>query len=110
AIFFVFAIAYSRRDFGPMLNAEVRARTTGQVLSPQAKVDEASADGKELEPIPGKPQRAINAVLPVLVLVFGVIGGLFATGEGDSVREIIGSADSYKSLMWASLLAVLTAG
>ncbi len=109
AIMFVFAIVISRRDFGPMLKAEVRARTTGRVLSPQAKVDEASADGKELAPVEGKPQRAMNAVIPVLVLVIGVIGGLFATGEGETVREIIGTADSYKALMWASLLSVLAA-
>jgi Na+/H+ antiporter NhaC len=109
AIFFVFAIASSRRDFGPMLNAEVRARTTGAVLGPNAKVDEAVAEGKELEPVAGRPQRAVNAIIPVVVLVVGVIGGLFATGEGESVRDIIGTADSYKALMWASLLAVLAA-
>lgn len=109
ALFFVFAIASSRRDFGPMLHAEVRARTTGKVLGPDARVDEAASEGKELEPVGGKPQRAVNAILPVIVLVVGVIGGLFATGEGDSVQEIIGSADSYKALMWASLLAVLVA-
>ncbi|MDX1741871.1 MAG: Na+/H+ antiporter NhaC family protein, partial [Rhodothermales bacterium] len=31
------------------------------------------------------------------------------TGEGDNVRDIIGSADSYKALMWASLMGVLVA-
>jgi Na+/H+ antiporter NhaC len=109
ALFFVFAIASSRRDFGPMLHAEVRARTTGKVLGPDARVDEAAAEGKELVPIEGRPQRAMNAIIPVVVLVGGVVGGLFATGEGDSVRDIIGTADSYKALMWASLLAVLAA-
>jgi Na+/H+ antiporter NhaC len=109
ALFFVFAIASTRRDFGPMLHAEVRARTTGVVLRPDANVDEAAIEGKELAAIEGKPQRAVNAIIPVVVLVVGVIGGLFATGEGDNVRDIIGTADSYKALMWASLLAVLAA-
>jgi hypothetical protein len=43
------------------------------------------------------------------VLVVGVVGGLLATGEGDSIREIISSADSYKAMMWASLLSVIVA-
>ena len=114
AIFFVFAIANSRRDFGPMLRAEVRARTTGQVLGPGAKVDEAAVEGEELAPKEGKPERAINAILPVGVLVFAVLGSLYVTGSeaagpGAGLRDIIGGADSYQALMWASLLGVLTA-
>ena len=114
AIFFVFAVANSRRDFGPMLKAEVRARTTGQVLGPGAKVDEAAAEGEELAPKEGKPARAVNALLPVAVLVVGVLASLYVTGAeaagpGAGLRDIIGEADSYKALMWASLLGVLTA-
>lgn len=109
AVFFVFAVAYTRRDFGPMLQAEIRTRTTGKVLGPDAVVDEAALSSKEMTPNEGKPQRAVNAIIPVLVLVFGVLGGLWATGTGDSVREIIGSSDSYTALMWASLLGVVVA-
>ncbi|MFQ5745395.1 MAG: Na+/H+ antiporter NhaC family protein [Acidobacteriota bacterium] len=109
AMFFVFVVAYSRRDFGPMYHAELRARTTGQLVSPEARLDEAAVGGKELQPKEGKAHRAINAILPVLVLVATVLVGLYATGEGDSLHDIIGSSDSYKALMWASLLAALTA-
>ncbi|MEM1093570.1 MAG: Na+/H+ antiporter NhaC family protein [Bacteroidota bacterium] len=108
AIFFVLVVANSGRDFGPMYEAEVRARTTGQVLGPGAKVDTA-AESEELEPKSDKPQRALNAILPIAVLVIGVIVGLFITGEGDTVQDIIGDADSYKALMWASLAGVMTA-
>jgi Na+/H+ antiporter NhaC len=110
AIFFVFAVAWTGRDFGPMLAAETRARTTGQVLGPDAQVDPEAAEGKEVQPDPEKPTRAINAILPVAVLVGTVMIGLYVTGEGDTLREIIGSADSYKGLLWASLLGVVTAG
>ncbi|MEM9663653.1 MAG: Na+/H+ antiporter NhaC family protein [Bacteroidota bacterium] len=115
AIFFVFAVANSRRDFGPMYQAELRARTTGQVLRPGARVDDAAAEGEELKPPPGKPQRAVNALIPIGVLVGGVLTGLYVTGAesagaGASLREIIGEADSYKALVWASLLGVLAAG
>src|SRR5690625_215248 len=110
AIFFVLAVILTRRDFGPLMSAEVRARSTGLVLGSDAQVDEAVADSDELDPVADKPHRAINAVLPVIVLVVGVLGGLYVTGEGDGLRDIIGSADSYKALMWASLLAAITAG
>ena len=110
AIFFVFAVILTKRDFGPMMSAEVRARSTGLVLGSDAQVDEAVADSDELDPVADKPHRAINAVLPVIVLVVGVLGGLYVTGEGDGLRDIIGSADSYRALMWASLLAAITAG
>ncbi len=109
ALFFVFVIAFTDREFGPMYDAEHRARTTGAVLGADAKVDTAASEGAEFVPPEGKPRRGINAILPVLVLVVGVLVGLFVTGEGDSIRDIIGSADSYKALMWASLAGVLTA-
>ncbi len=109
AIVFVFAVASTGRDFGAMYEAENRARTTGELLRPGASVDPEATDGEHVRPVEGKPQRAVNAVLPVLVLVLGVLGGLLYTGEGESLRDIIGSADSYKSLMWASLLGVLVA-
>lgn len=109
AIFFVFLIAYTRRDFGPMYKAEVRARTLGQVIDPNAIIDEDAATSKETAPIEGKPHRAVNAIIPVMVLVFGVLGGLWYTGTGDSIKDIIGSSDSFSSLMWASLLAVFVA-
>jgi len=109
AVFFVFAVAISRRDFGPMLQAEIRARSTGQVIRPGADIDEAAVSGKEVAPKEGKPVRAINAVIPVLVLVFGVLAGLYATGEGDSIQEIINSSESYTALMWASIAGVLVA-
>ena len=114
AIFFVFAVANSRRDFGPMLQAEVRARTTGQVLGPGAKVDEAAVEGEELAPKVGKPERALNAIIPVAVLVVAVLASLYVTGSaaaepGAGLRGIIGNADSYRALMWASLLGVLAA-
>lgn len=110
AIFFVFLVSLSGRDFGPMYHAEVRARTKGQVLSPDARVDESAGGARELIPKEGHPQRAVNAMLPILVLISGVFVGLYTTGEGDTLREIIGDADSYKALMWASLVGAFTAG
>ena len=113
ALFFVFVVAYSRRDFGPMYDAEKRARDTGEVLGKGAKVDDA-AEGEELEPPEGTTNRARNAVIPIVVLIGSVLAGLYATGAAAAgpdagLRTIIGEADSYAALMWGSLLGVLTA-
>jgi len=115
ALIFVLAIAVTDREFGPMYDAEKRARETGEVLGESAKVDEAAGEGEELAPKDGIPNRAFNAIIPVLVLVFGVLGFLWTTGTAAagadaSIREIIGAADSYKALMYSSLLGVLVAG
>jgi Na+/H+ antiporter NhaC len=108
-ILFVLFVATTRKDFGAMRAAEQRAVRTGEVLGAGARVDEAAAGGAELTPPEGKPLRAINAIVPIVVLVGGVIAGLFITGSGDSLREVIGSADSYAALMWASLASVVAA-
>jgi len=115
ALFFVFLVAYLGLDFGPMYEAETRARETGKVLGDDANVDEAAEEGDELTPPEGTPLRAYNAVIPIIVLVGGVLGGLYATGLAAagpeaSLQDIIGDANSYKALMWGSLLGVLVAG
>ena len=114
ALFFVFVVAYSRKDFGPMARAERRARQTGQVLGPDAKVDEAAGKGEELKPKENTPRYAFNAVIPVAALVITVLAALYYTGGQSvgfdaSLSDIIGDADSYKALMYGSLLGVLTA-
>ena len=108
AIVFVFAVAITGRDFGPMYTAEVRSRTEGKVLRDDADVDSA-ASGDELEPDEETPERAFNAVVPIVVLVGVALIGLWVTGSGDSIQDIIGSADPFASLVWASLLGVLVA-
>jgi len=107
AFIFVLAVAVTGRDFGPMYKAEVRARK-GQVSSVSAE-DMPSLQGDQLEPKPNIPLRAINAFLPLLVLIGSLVGGLYITGEGASITDIIGSADAYKAMMWASLLGAVTA-
>ena len=114
ALFFVFLIAYTQYDFGPMYAAEKRARDTGEVLGEEAKVDEAAAEGEALQPPAGTPLRAFNAIIPIVVLVGGVLAGLYATGiqvvgAEAPLKDIIGEADSYTALMWGSLLGVLVA-
>ena len=104
---FVLMIILSGRDFGPMLKAERKARAT--------RVAEIEIQSE------AKPAHVIDALVPLAVLVFGTIIGLIATGYDAAVWQdagldffsklsaTIGAANSYQALMWASLLALLTA-
>jgi Na+/H+ antiporter NhaC len=105
ALVFVLMVAASGRDFGPMRLAERRARR-----EEAEETEETPAPVSDIDPRPGVEGRALVAMLPVGVLLGAVLVGLFVTGEGDNFRDIIGSADSYKALVWASLLGALAAG
>ncbi len=110
ALFFVLLVSASGRDFGPMLHAERQARKRDDSTDETASLRrDKSRELTALQPKAGQPHRMRNALLPILFLIGGVAGGLWITGEGDSLREIIGSADSYKALLWASTLGVLVA-
>ena len=107
AIFFVFAVASSGRDFGPMRAAEMRAR--GGVVAPPAKNELPALHGDVLEAKPNVPLRAVNAIVPIVLLIGTLLAGLFATGSGDTLTDIIGSADSYRAMLWASIVSAMAA-
>ncbi|MCW8925361.1 MAG: hypothetical protein OQJ84_03815, partial [Xanthomonadales bacterium] len=114
AIVFVFMVSVTGRDFGPMLKAERMAMEHGSAHSDPNK--DAAQEAETLQPVEGKPQRAFNAYIPVLVMVLGVVVGLYVTGSNaledtadPTLKDIIGSANSYTALMWASLVSMMTA-
>ncbi|MDX2419073.1 MAG: Na+/H+ antiporter NhaC family protein [Xanthomonadales bacterium] len=114
AILFVLMVSASGRDFGPMLESERRAQAHGSDHDEPLKT--SAQEAESLAPIDGKPQRAFNAYIPVLVMVLGVVAGLYVTGMEASadiidptLKDIIGNADSYTALMWASLCSMMTA-
>lgn len=109
AVVFVFAVAITGRDFGPMRAAEARARETGEVLRVGSNLGGAEELEEGLTPPPEMPRRLINALLPIVTLIAVTAIGLFTTGEGDDIIEIVGSGDSFSSLLWGSLLAVIVA-
>ncbi|MGM0587802.1 MAG: Na+/H+ antiporter NhaC family protein [Bacteroidota bacterium] len=106
-IFFVLLIAWSGRDFGPMLKSRIKlykAKHNPKLDKYNLYKDKIDKDEKEK-----KRSHWINAVLPIVMLVGGTIIGLFITGEGSSVQDIVSTADSYASLLWGSLLALAVA-
>ena len=104
AIFFVFLVVYTGKDFGPMYKAEMRARRSGDVVCPSA-TRSTDKSGEDFYHKDGIPCRAVNAVLPIVTMIATVIVGLFISGEGETVTDIIGSANAYSVLVWASLVA-----
>ena len=107
-ILFLLALGFSGRDFGPMYRAESEAQNADPS---QSVITEARMDDGELPDAPaGAPRRLVNFLIPIVVLVTSLVVGLMATGEGDTIQQVIGSSDPYKALMWASFLGALTAG
>ena len=104
---FVLMLILSGRDFGPMLKAERKARQAEAIVGSQYATEQ-------------KKVHIIDALIPLLVLIFGTIIGLVATGYEASVwsanssffsksSATIGQADSYQALLWSSILSLLTA-
>lgn len=102
AIVFVYLVAASGRDFGPMLRAEQDV-----TLSPPV-------DGEPASGTPDTPPRLMNALLPLGILVLGTLAGIYWTGRSGlpptaSLQDIIGNGNSYLAMLWSSTLAVIIA-
>jgi Na+/H+ antiporter NhaC len=106
-LLFVILIAWSGRDFATMLTSRInlyKAKHNPELDSYNLWKDKIEDDEKTK-----KVSHWSNAVIPIVTLVVGTIAGLFITGEGSSVQAIIESADSYKALLWGSLISVAVA-
>lgn len=141
-LIFILILIKTQKDYGPMLKAEIRARTTGQVSSAKTS-DEDEPNMEDLSPVAGSPIKWQYAVFPVATVIIMTIFGLLDTGfdsihsslypdgNGSSsygsiwanmgtlfnespsfftkLGKIIGAADSYVALLWASLSGVVVA-
>ncbi|NLG62660.1 MAG: Na+/H+ antiporter NhaC family protein, partial [Candidatus Cloacimonetes bacterium] len=106
ALVFVLLVSVTGRDFGPMLKAEQRARRGEGVSAPTARpaVDVTSS---YMSPPQGVPHRWYNAAIPVLTVIVVALAGIFYTGAqeapaGATLWQIVGGADPFKTLIWAS--------
>lgn len=113
-----FLIAFTRRDFGPMFKAERRARDTGQLFREGAQLATDLTDSSAVTPDERTPKRWWNAALPIATVLVAALVGLYITGVQSieakggtdfSIGNIVGSANSYHALLWASLLSCVVA-
>lgn len=117
---FILMLIWKGVDYGPMLKAEARAR---QNLTPTGIIED-EVDAELLDEVTvakGVKPRSFNAVIPVLIIVVGTLASLFYTGYDplvwsaensgffDKLSTTIGNADSFKALLWSSLLSLFSA-
>jgi len=118
-MFFVVLIAVMQRDFGPMLPAERRARTTGKLLADGAAPLSGDADS-QLKPVDGQVRHWIYAAIPLLTVMLVTFWGMWATGRDALVAggadtatadlwTVFGKADGSRALLWGSLIGTLLA-
>lgn len=124
ALVLVFGLILMRRDFGPMLHAERRARRTGKVLDDHARPLQDDVGLQDAHD-PGR-YRAGLAVWPVLAVLAGTVVALWVNGRSalladagtlglaeNGLRDIFAAADPATSLLLAvtvgSIVAILLA-
>jgi len=122
ALSLVLMVIITRRDFGPMLKAERRARHQNLPLAPDHK-PMAAVDERVANPADDTPRRARNALIPLCVLVLGTICGMGWQGYsaikgdpetaqlplGEWLRTLLAHAQSDVALLYASCCAWVTA-
>jgi Na+/H+ antiporter NhaC len=114
AMAMVFLIALTGREFGAMRRAEERALSGGGVYRPGAMLA-GDPESALKEPPEGTKNRWYNLVLPVLTVIVVALAGLYYTGaqelpaEERNLRDVIGAADPFASLLWASFAGVVVA-
>ena len=97
-LIFILMLIVSGRDFGPMLQAE-RDALQGANKRVGGAMEEGSASHA----------YAFNGLIPILTLIAVTFYGLMQTGDGAGLRDILGSADPFKSLMWGSMCSLVAA-
>lgn len=128
-LFFVLMTALMKREFGPMYQAEIRARTTGEV-APKIKsqaLNTAELEDQFLAPKENISIKASSAIIPIFILIFLCIVGFYFNGlgvlEGDELKKVkenplsfyafrttFGNADSsvvlFQSALFSAIIAI----
>ncbi|WP_158607388.1 Na+/H+ antiporter NhaC family protein [Rhodohalobacter sp. SW132] len=114
ALAFVLMTIVMKKEFGPMLTAERRAYSGGGVIR-EGSMPASDTSLESMQPIEDKPRRWYNAALPVFSVIVVALYGLYSTGasglepgEG-GITAIIGNADPFAALLWASFTGCVVA-
>ena len=113
SLLMVLLISLTEKDFGPMYDAEKRARLTGKLVAEGS--NPMSGDEIALMEIREDVKlKAYNAIIPIITLIVVVFVGIWYTGyqdlgAGTSFSEAFSNGDSFKALLWGSLTASLVA-
>ena len=101
-LIFILLSSFMERDFGPMYRAEKRSAVEGKLLDDDAHL--LTLEGEDNEPAPEVPRRWINAALPLLVVIGGILIGIIVVGRNHLL--IIGENYSLFSMgEWSRFIA-----
>ena len=111
-LFFGLLLVLTKRDFGRMHAAEMRARDEGKLIA-----DGATPASDFSDELPDVEPRAVNAIVPVATVVLVAMIGMYldgraktlAAGEEATLRNVFGNASSLQALLWASALGGIAA-
>jgi len=112
AIAILLFLSATRREFGPMLNAEYRTSKTGKIMDDDAV---PMMNVNKLEIKKGAKERSINMFLPIITLVAVTLIALYITGwsasglESISFMDALGYAQVMESLLFGALGGVMVA-
>ncbi|NLB09526.1 MAG: hypothetical protein GX834_00395 [Clostridiaceae bacterium] len=99
AMLFVFLNSTTQRDFGPMLKAEMRARS-GQIVNPYVDLtsDKEAADTEITEDPtnePLNPGRRITVVaVPIIIFILTALFGFYFDGRSNAIAGGLLAADA----------------
>ena len=106
-ILFVIVNAISGRDYGMMRRAQKRAKDTGNVSEPDAKVMGGINVDSDFEKI---STQILSAFIPLIMLFGLILGGLWVDGQGSgsifsltSWRDALSNANNVKILASAAI-------
>jgi Na+/H+ antiporter NhaC len=102
ALILVFTVILTGWDIGPMREAERRVREEGKLLRDGAE-PMISADVAMAPAMDGVPKRAVNMLLPIVVMVTTVPVVLWLTGAGN-IMEGSGS----RAVLWGVIVGLMT--
>jgi Na+/H+ antiporter NhaC len=106
AILFVFMIARTGRDFGPMLKAEYRARTTNHLWGENSTPLSGETDYEIAKNV--KP-KMINMIVPLVLLIGLSFFFMYKTGGGGAEKgfmDALADADSMLAIVYATFIAL----
>lgn len=109
ALIFVLTLIITKKDFGPMYKAELRARKTGDVFEPGT--NPMVVEDKDILPDEGVVGSVWDAAIPIIIFILVTVFGLYYNGyeEGKDIISSFGDADASVVLTWASCVGSIVA-
>ena len=104
SVLFAGFISFSFKDFSAMKKAEKRSFETGKTIA-ESGVPMISEDVVSLKPKKGIQHKALNMIIPVLVMIIMMPVSLIITGNGN-----LTSGSGTTSVLWSVLSAITVAG